>query len=186
VDKAGCLGTPSCYSEEVGNNHHISILNNIFKTTQGVPMIRPNGSASGDYNPCHCSRTIRFIGNCYDSSGGPLVISTDDTSGAYTNITTLAAWQALGQERLGNAVRGVVGDPGLIGLNSFKPPAGGFLPKRRLSSIRNFDLAGTSPCRGRGIDPTPFVTLQAPFKAQRLDFRGNSSSSTDVGAVQRR
>ena len=185
VDKAGCLGTPSCYSEEFGNNNHIAVLNNIFKTTQGVPMIRPNGSAQGEYNPCHCSRTSRFIGNCYDSGGAPPIISTDDAQGSYANITTLAAWQALGQERLGDAAYGVVGDPGFTALNSFRPPTGGFLPKRRLSRIQYFDLAAASPCRGRGIDPTPFVTVQAPLKAQRLDFHGHSSSSMDVGAVQR-
>jgi hypothetical protein len=184
VDKLGSIGTPSCYSEEVGNNRHICVLNNLFKTTQGVPMVRPNGTAGGEYNPCHIGSSTRFIGNCYDASGGPLVISTDDTRGAYRTVTTMADWQALGQERLEGALCGVSEDAGLRALGSFKPPLGGFLPKQDLRTVRNFDLAAASACRGRGIDPAPFVTLRAPLKAQRPDFHGREASSFNIGAVQ--
>jgi len=184
VDKAGTIGTPSCYSEEVGNNTHISVLNNIFKTTQGVPMIRPNGSTAADYNPCHINSSSRFIGNCYDSSGSPLIISSDNTHGLYMNITTLAAWQNLGQESLSSTLCGIVADAGFKGLDSFKPPNGSFLTNRQVGMVRNFDLTSDSMCRGRAKDIMRFVTIQPPLAIQRMDYHGNLLPAADIGAVQ--
>jgi hypothetical protein len=54
VDKSGSVGTPSCFSFEGGHNDNVSVLNNLFKTTGGVPMIRPNGSAGGDCKFIDC------------------------------------------------------------------------------------------------------------------------------------
>lgn len=184
LDGAGVIGKPSCINFEVGNNKNISILNNIFRTTQGVPIIRSNGTAGGEYNTTHIDATCRFLGNCYDSSGGPLVICTDNLHGAYNNVVSLLEWRSAGQERLDGADCGVVGDAGLFSPGAFTPPDGGFPPARQVGTVLVFDLGTGSACRGRAIDPLPFVTLQAPMMMQRWDFHGTASSAVDIGAVQ--
>jgi hypothetical protein len=183
IDKTGSIGTPSCISFEVGYNNYITVLNNIFKTTQGIPMIRPNGTLGGEYNPNHISNSCKFIGNCYDASGGPLIISTDNTIGSYTNIATLAAWQALGQEKIGSALYGVISDAGFSSPDTFNPPAGGFLLSQEINIISNFNLTAGSACNGQALDPWPYVTLQSPLTVQTADYHGNTTATINIGAV---
>jgi len=105
LDRAGTIGTPSILSFEGGDfgvNTHVMVYNNIFKTTQGVPMIRPNGTVLGEYSPTYLDATVRFVANLYDSSGASPTLSTDDTTGSNTPVTTLTSWHAVGQEALGS------------------------------------------------------------------------------------
>ena len=122
VSAVGAVGTPSCISFEVENNAQVSVKNNIFKTTGGIPIIRPNGSRPGEYCATHLDRTIECVANCYDASGSPLVICTDDTMGHYQNITTAAQWRALGMEIVRDQKAGVFGDAGLV-VSRRVPPA---------------------------------------------------------------
>ena len=184
LDGAGVIGKPSCLNYEVGNNKNISIHNNIFRTKGCVPVIRPNGSAEGEYNSTHIDATCKFLGNCYDGGSGSLIISTDNINGRYVNIFSMPEWRSSGQERHAGSDCGLVGDAGLLSPGAFKPSAGGFLPDRQVSTVRNFDLNADSACRGRAIDPLPFVTLQSPMTFQREDYHGNLSSMAVIGAVQ--
>jgi hypothetical protein len=183
IDKTGSTGTPSCISFEVGNNNYITVLNNIFKTTQGIPIIRPNGTLGGEYNPNHISSSCRFISNCYDASGGSLIISTDDTHGSYTDITALAAWQNFGQDKIGSVLYGIAADAGFSSLGTFNPHFGDYLPSQPVSAVINFDLATGSACRGQAVNPWSYVTLQNPMTVQKIDYHGNSAAVTNIGAV---
>jgi hypothetical protein len=186
LDRAGTIGTPSALSFEggdIGVNTHFNVYNNILKTTQGVPMIRPNGTVSGEYSPTYLDATVRFVANLYDSSGAALTISTDDTLGSHTAITTLAAWRAASQEKLGAATYGVIGDAGLASPGGFRPPPQGYLPSQPVGRVRNFDLAARSPARGHAVDPRRIVTVHAPLALAWTDFHGDRAPIADIGAV---
>jgi hypothetical protein len=183
IDKSGSIGTPSCINFEVGENNNITVLNNIFKTTQGIPMIRPNGTVAGEYNSNHINKTCKFLNNCYDASGASLIISTDNTLGYYTNITALSDWQEVGQEKIGSTLYGVVEDAGFSSLDSFNPHLGDYLPFRMVSVVTNFDLAPGSACHKQAINPWPYVTLQIPMTVQTDDYHGNTAAIVDIGAV---
>jgi hypothetical protein len=132
----GSIGTPSAISFEVGRNYNFKSYNNILKTTNGVPMVRPNGTAPGDYNATHIDRSNRFVANLYDSSGDSLLISTDNTKGRYVDITSLSAWHAVGQERDSTTYYGVHANAGFA---SQKPP-GGYLPNLPVSDYAGLDI----------------------------------------------
>jgi hypothetical protein len=186
LDGARAIGTPSVLSfegVEHGTNSDFAVYNNIFKTTQGVAMIRPNGTFPGEYNPTHLSASDRFVANLYDSSGADLTIATDDGAGHYTTISSLAGWHAGGDEKLGATTRGVVGDAGLTAPGLFRPPPQGYLPSQPVSRIDNFDLTDHSLARGRAVDPWDVVTIHAPLAIGRLDFHGHGGPIVDIGAV---
>jgi hypothetical protein len=186
LDGTGAMGTPSVISfegVEHGTNSDVAVYNNIFKTTHGVPMIRPNGTLPGEYNATHLSTSDRFVANLYDSSGASLMLSTDDGARHYTAITSLAGWQDAGEERLGAAIYGVVGDAGLTAPGMFSPPPQGYLPLQPVSHVDSFDLTDHSLARGRAVDPWHVVTVHAPLAVGRLDFHGNGGPIVDIGAV---
>ncbi|MBB6670792.1 hypothetical protein [Cohnella nanjingensis] len=181
VDKSGSQGTPSVISLEVGNNKNLKVWNNIFKTTSGVAMIRPNGSTGmeWDYFGTHIDSSNQFIANLYDSSGGTLIISTDDTHGSYTNVTSLSSWQGYGQEKIDATTYGVVGSAGLTSLTA----PSGYLPSQQVSVFTNFDLTAGSAALGQAhTNPWSIVTLSGSMSVQQKDYHGNTASIVDIGA----
>ena len=143
-------------------------------------MIRPNGSEPGEYNPNHIHQSCWFRGNCYDSSGDKLVISTDDGKGNYAEISSLEQWQAVGQENDGSISIGYTGDAGLMALEDFAPPEEGFLFTSKLSDIENFNLKDDSVCRDGGLECWPAEVVE---KFADIDFAGKPANSKSIGAV---
>jgi hypothetical protein len=174
----GSIGTPSAISFEVGRNYNFKSYNNILKTTAGVPMVRPNGTAPGDYNATHIDSSNRFVANLYDSSGASLLISTDNTKGSYVDITSLSAWHAAGQEQVGSTNYGV--DAG-AGFASQKPPSG-YLPNLPVSDYTGLDIGARSAARDAAADPWPVITVRPPTTVGRADFHGHVGPIRDIGA----
>ncbi len=179
------IGKPSAisFARVRGTNTHILVMNNILKTSGGIPMIRVN--AAGEYEVDHIDASCRFFGNVYDSSGGPLAISNDDTRGAYRAISTLKEWRACGQESDGETDLGRTDDAGLPGLAEFNPPAGGYLAQGlTVGTCCALDpVVRADQNRDQCVMPWRFVTCGNPTKR---DFHGaDASDARVVGAVAR-
>jgi hypothetical protein len=182
LDATGTVGLPSAVSFEqvpikpgdLGVNAHIQFVNNIFKTTSGVPIFR----ATQKTNPTHLGVACA-LGNLYDASGGKLVIADDNGS----MITTLEAWRAAGFEALDGTDYGTVADAGLLNVAAFAPPAAGFVGTGvSISAIKNFDLQAGSASIGAGIDPW---LSRVPIDLGPVGFHGTparAGARLDVGA----
>ncbi len=175
VDYAGSIGIPSAVNFEAGNNLNIQIVNNILKTTGNIYMFWANeGSA-----PTHLG-TPTVVGNIYDSSGASLFISNDNGT-TYVDVTTLAAWRALGFEVHSAVNYGSTAGAYLSNLGSFSPPLGGFTANGGIAAVNNFNIVAASSAVAEGIDPSLLsITLGA------VDYHGNPShrgAAFDAGAI---
>jgi hypothetical protein len=183
VSAAGTKGYPSALSiEQVpvqrgdhGANTNVEVVDNIFKTTGGVPVFRANRKT----NPARLGISC-VLGNLYDSSGSRLVIA-DDTGAA--PVTSLAWWHSLGFEALDEVDYGVAADAGLLDPKGFVPPPQGFTPAgKSISAIKSFDLKPGSAAIGAGIDPWLAKSCIAPgslsFHGMPVPYRARM----DVGA----
>lgn len=156
VSATGAVGIPSVMNFEqlpikkgdLGANAHIQVVNNIFKTTGGVPIFWANQKTNKTHLGVGCA-----LGNLYDASGGKLIIANENGS-ILTNITTMAAWRALGFEALNGIDYGTVADAGLRDIAAFAPLSRGFIQSGiPISAVKNFDLRPGSASIGAGIDP---------------------------------
>ncbi len=186
VSAIGAVGIPSAMNFEqvpakpkidFGLNAHIQVVNNIFKTTGGVPVFWANQKTNKTQLGVACA-----FGNLYDASGSPLVIANDNGS-KIGNITTLTAWRSAGFETLHGVNYGIVADAGLLDIAGFAPPMAGFMRSGiPISKVRNFDLKAGSAAIAAGIDPwlsDNYIDL-GPSDFHGADSR--SGSRVDVGA----
>lgn len=171
VDAAGVIGTASAVSFEAAANTNVVLRNNIFKTTGGLALIRA-------VDGFHIDRSNRFVGNLYDSSGAPLIISNDDTNGNTVTVASISAWRADSQETLGTATYGVVADAGFAAQQA---PVG-YLPQDPVSIYTGVDITSASPARATGAPLSGILTEQAPVVVSANDFHGMQRTTEDVGA----
>ncbi len=113
----------------------ITVRNNIFQVTRGVPVVAASASAPD---------ALVFQQNDYFSPAGGLEV--DWGAAVYT---TLAAWRdATGQERLGPNATGFDVDPRLV-----RPGGGAAIGDAdRLASLSAYRLRADSPLLGVGLD----------------------------------
>lgn len=162
VAKAGTKGLPSVVnfeqvqikSGDFGQNAHIDFFNNIFKTSGGVPIFWANRGI----NPTHLA-VSRALGNVYDASGDPVVITTEFVGeGDFAKkkaVKSLARWRRAGFETLNGANYGWAGDAGLQNVRGFAPTAKGFSGSGMgIAAIDNFDLKPNSASDRAGVDPS--------------------------------
>lgn len=177
VDYGGVVGIPSAISFE-GNgiaNTNVYAVNNILRTTGGIAGFYSNRT---NIITTHMG-AITAVGNIYDLSD-PMLISNDNGTAA-VDITTLAAWRALGYEVYSAVNYGSTGAAYLRNLALFSPPSNGFLNNGGIASVANFNLGGGTSAAAEGIDPSLLgITLGS------VDYHGNPSSRSglfDAGAV---
>jgi hypothetical protein len=136
--------------------HNVYVRNNIFQTTNGIPILEvTDGQLQGGTN-------ISFQGNNYYSSGGAFKILWGTT-----NYTSLNNWRATNQEKLngsnvGYSLSPLLTSPEIVGKN-------GFL------------LQSTSPMVNKGLSLNTLFQLSVGFQ----DLYGNTipqDSAFDIGA----
>lgn len=160
LNSTGTTGSPACIN--LNSSTADLFLNNILISTGNAPLV--NGTLG----------TAFFAGNLYYPSGGTLHIGGQ---------TSLAAWQGTGQETVGGLTFGIVADPLLVGAGSFG--SGVFtsvLPAAQVGTVTAFDLTGSSPCIGAGVDWSLLGVISGSFDFHGYPNRVIVTRPPDIGA----
>lgn len=136
---------------------NVYLRDNVIASTV-APLVNAQGGLTG----------ILFQSNDYWAGGGPFIISNESSQ-----ISSLAAWQALGQEKIGSALAGLWTNPGYVALGGGQTLDSGYKPGWLLS----YYLTQTSALIGSGVAMSTFGV--APGNA---DFFGYPIQATTIGA----
>ncbi len=127
-------GTPTPVRVFNGNYSNVRVRNNIFMTAPGLQLIRSNPNLSSQ---------MLFQGNAYWTTDGGFEIEMQGTS-----YSSLAAWQAAGQEIVDGLPVGLHGDPKLV--NPTSPEL--LTDPTQLTALSAFKLQSDSPVIDAGLD----------------------------------
>jgi hypothetical protein len=163
--------TTACLANVFNNTTNLFINNIFIAAGSSFNLVNAGGGNIGD---------SLFLGNLYWNVGNAILIDGN---------TSLAAWQATGQEKLANGLLfGIVADPLLSGQGAFG--AGAFtplLPGAQVNTTTAFDPTGSSPAIGVGFNW--FVNnVLSTLQVGMFDFHGypnrvTANRSPDIGAV---
>ncbi len=133
------------------------VWNNIFVSTNGKPLV--SGVGNAEYT---------FQGNLYFSTNGIYNIN---------GHTSLAAWQAAGQEKLNGNPVGIQGDPRFVSMTN----PGTVTVANLVSGLAGYRLPTSSPAVDAGLDLAALFTINPGSR----DYFGNlipNGLAYDIGA----
>lgn len=160
-------GTPACVKFNGSNVNGIKIRNNIFVAADGHKLI-DSGSA-------FATSKVLFQGNCYHAVPG----NTVKIKWGGTTHTSLAAWQAAGQEKLNSTATGLEADPLLT-----DPGNGGTIGNTaQLATLNAYKLQTASPVRDKGLDLATLFSINPGTR----DYWGTAipqNGTLDIGAYE--
>ncbi len=142
---------PRAFFAQSGGIHSTRVMNNIFQTTAGLPLVQAQ-QGSG----------LSFEGNNYWASGKETKFIWGSTT-----YTSLAAWQqASGQEKRNGNSRGTVLDP------EFENPGTGIHigDQKRLNTLSGYKLKESTALAGHAMDRSEYYGIEVG----KIDFWGNS------------